>query len=165
MATPEPVASGLQANLPTSGNTDTDKQAAPSTAPTIEVAPSVITGQSPENVPSLPPTTNIVPTTDTAPTVVTGQDKEKAPPIPSTPAEKIANPAPTVTTSQDKEKTLQIPATPAEKTANPAPETSKTPAKPIPEIPKSRPISKDQIGLKILYPPEDIKKAPKIEVE
>jgi hypothetical protein len=50
----------------------------------------------------------------------------------------------------------------SEKTANPAPETS---GKPVPEIPKSRPISKDQIGLKILYPPEDLKKAPKIEVE
>jgi hypothetical protein len=81
---------------------------------------------------------SIHPTTDTAPTVTTGQDKQNAPPAPTTPSEK---------------------------TASPAPETSEKPAKPKHQIPKSRAIASDQIGMKILYPPENSTKTHKIEVE
>jgi hypothetical protein len=53
-------------------------------------------------------------------------------------------------------------ATPSEKTSNPAPETAE---KPKGQIPKARAIAPDQIGIKILYPPENSTKHQKIEVE
>jgi hypothetical protein len=53
-------------------------------------------------------------------------------------------------------------ATPSEKTANPAPETAEKLKR---QIPKARPIAHDQIGIKLLYSPENSTKPQKIEVE
>jgi hypothetical protein len=52
--------------------------------------------------------------------------------------------------------------TPSEKTTNPAPETAE---KLKHQIPKARAIASDQIGIKILYSPENSTKHQKIEVE
>jgi hypothetical protein len=81
----------------------------------------------------------------------TESDKQVVPSIPPT-----TDTAPTVITGPP------ATATPSEKTANPAPETAE---KPINQIPKARAIAPDQVGIKILYSPENSTKPQKIEVE
>jgi hypothetical protein len=45
------------------------------------------------------------------------------------------------------------------------PITLEMPERPVPMIPKSRPIAPEQLGLKTLYPPENSTNAGKIDVE
>lgn len=99
-------------------------------------------------------------TPDQAISSSTDPAKDVEPSIPPT-----TSPAPTVITSQENQNVPPVPATPSEKKANPTLETLDNLAKSAPKIPKSRPITSDQVGMKILYPPENSSKTHKIDVE